>query len=194
MSDSQSGTRAERIQKERLTRILRFTDLVAILLVLGTGFQAFANWRIYLVSDQILRVSYRPYLGVQHVGLDISDPRIPKVVVEYRNYGPIAAENVVLRRWTTIDGKPLAGPDHDEKIQLGVLSPSVPHFSYSLLPAADIGAILDGKLSLITVVKFSYSDPSGDGFCYGMHFHYDRYLKAFQVAGGSARCEPASQS
>ena len=110
MSDSQSGTRAERIQKERLTRILRFTDLVAILLVLGTGFQAFANWRIYLVSDQILRVSYRPYLGVQHVGLDISDPRIPKVVVEYRNYGPIAAENVVLRRWTTIDGKPLAGP------------------------------------------------------------------------------------
>jgi hypothetical protein len=189
VTDSQSAAKAERAEKARLTRILRFADLVALLLVLATSLQAFAAWRIYLVIEQMLRVSDRPYLGVQHVALDLSDPQAPKVVVEYRNYGPVAAENVVLQDWTTIDGKPTAGQDPDEKIQLGVVSPSVPHFSYSLLRPADIGAILEGKSSLITVVKFSYSDPSGDGFCYGMHFHYDRFLRGFQVAGGSTRCE-----
>jgi hypothetical protein len=129
---------------------------------------------------------------VQHVSLDLGDPQIPKVVVEYRNYGTVAAEDAVLERWVTVDGNPTAGPRHDERIQLGVLSPQVPHFSYSLLPPADTRAIMEGKSALIAIVKFSYSDPLGVSFCYGMRFHYDRYLKGFQVAGGSARCEVTS--
>ena len=191
MAELQNGNNEERAERVRLTRVLRFTDFIALLLAAATSIQAFAAWRIYLVTNQMLQVSDRPYVGVQHVTLDVSDPQIPKVVVEFRNYGTVAAENAVLERWVTVDGNPTAGPGHDEKIQLGVLSPEVPHFSYSLLPPADTRAILEGKSALVAIVKFSYTDPLSASFCYGMRFHYDRYLKAFQVAGGSTRCEAA---
>jgi hypothetical protein len=192
VAELQNGTNDERAERLRLTRVLRFTDLIALLLALATSIQAFAAWRIYLVTNQMLQVSDRPYLGVQHVSLDVSDPQVPKVVVEYRNYGPVAAEDAVLERWVTVDGNPTAGPGHDEKIQLGVLSPQVPHFSYSLLPPAATRAIIEGKSALVATVKFSYTDPLGVSLCYRMSFHYDRYLKNFQVAGGSARCEVTS--
>ena len=189
MAELQNGTDDERAERRRLAQVLRFTDFIALLLVLATSIQAFAAWRIYLVTNEMLQVSDRPYVGVQHVTLDVSDPQIPKVVVEYRNYGTVAAEDAVLERWVTVDGNPTAGPVHDEKIQLGVLSPEVPHFSYQLLPPADIRPILEGKSALVASVKFSYTDALSARFCYRMRFHYDRYLKAFQVAGGSARCE-----
>jgi len=188
VAELQNGTN-ERTERIRLIRVLRFTDLIALLLLLATSIQAFAAWRIYLVTNQMLQVSDRPYVGVQHVTLDLSDPQIPKVVVEFRNYGQVAAEDAVLERWVTVDGNPTAGPGHDEKIQLGILSPGVPHFSYQLLPPADTRAILEGKSALVAIVKFFYNDPLGVSFCYTMSLHYDRYLKAFQAAGGSARCE-----
>ncbi len=192
MAELQNGTNDERTERIRLTRALRLTDLIALLLLLATSIQAFAAWRIYLVTSQMLQVSDRPYLGVQHVSLDLSEPQIPKVVVEFRNYGQVAAEDAVLERWLTVDGNPTAGPGHDEKIQLGVLSPQVAHFSYSLVPPADTRAIMEGKSALIAIVKFFYSDPLDERFCYRMSLHYDPYLKAFEAAGGSARCEAAS--
>lgn len=192
MAELQNGTNDDRAERRRLARVLRFTDLIALLLVFVTGFQAFAAWRIYLVTNQMLQVSDRPYVGVQHVSLDLSDPQIPKVVVEYRNYGQVAAEDAALELSVTVDGRPTTGPRHDENIQLGVLSPSVAHFLYSLLPVTDTHAILEGKSALGATVKFSYTDALGASFCYAMRFHYDRYLKAFQAAGGSTRCEVAN--
>jgi len=192
VAELQDEINDERAERRRLARILRFTDIIALLLALATCLQAFAAWRIYLVTNNMLQVSDRPYVGAQHVSLDVSDPQIPKVVIEYRNYGPVAAENAVLERWVTVDGNPTAGLGHDEKIQLGVLSPQVAHFSYSLLPPADLRAIAEGKSVLVAIVKLSYTDPLSASFCYGMRFRYDRYLKAFQAAGGSARCEAAT--
>ncbi|MGD0072740.1 MAG: hypothetical protein ABSD31_00180 [Candidatus Binataceae bacterium] len=188
MPDPQNGIAEDRAERRRISRELRFADLVAFLLVFVTGFQAFAAWRIYLITDQMLRVSDRPYVGVQHLSLDLEDPRNPKVVIEFRNYGQIAAEDAVLERSLSVDGKPTGTGQH-EKIRLGVLNPQVPHLAYTMLPPADTNAILEGKSPLVAIVRFSYTDAIGASFCYGMRFRYDHYLKAFQVAGGSARCE-----
>ncbi len=191
MPDPQNQINEARAERRRISRELRFADLVAVLLVFVTGFQAFAAWRIYLITDQMLRVSDRPYVGVQHLRLDLEDPRDPKVVIEFRNYGQIAAEDAVLEHSLSVDGKP-TGSGQREKIRLGVLNPQVPHFSYTMLPPADTNAVLEGKSPLVAIVRFAYTDSIGAGFCYGMRFRYDHYLKAFQAAGGSARCDDAA--
>jgi hypothetical protein len=68
-----SLTVTERSLVRRLSRALRFADLMALLMVAATGLSAFATWRTAEMTNRIFAVAERPYVGIQHVSLEAFD-------------------------------------------------------------------------------------------------------------------------
>src|SRR5277367_4372790 len=63
----------ERWAFRRLTQILRFTDFMTLMMVVATGFSAFATWRTAQVTNLLFSVAERPYMGVEQVTIDGTD-------------------------------------------------------------------------------------------------------------------------
>src|SRR5581483_8608200 len=78
----------------KIAGYLGFADLMAVLMVLATGFSAFATWRTATIAYELLTSSERPYFGVRDVTLDRSHPDEPRIYVDYRNFGHVPADNV----------------------------------------------------------------------------------------------------
>lgn len=175
------------VSRSTLRNLMGLQDLMALLMVVATTFTGYATWKYVQVSRAVFRSAERPYLGVNGIRVDQTDPTRPLLVIEYRDFSSIPADRSVLSVRPTIDGRPFPN-EQEEPIQLGILSPQVSHFWHMLIPTDSVRQILDGKALLSLTIAFSYGDTGDDGYCYRMKFEYDPKVRDFTPAGGSDRC------
>ena len=112
---------------------------MALMMVAATAFTALATWRTYKVSELIFAISDRPFLGVKKVTFERTDSPEPVIVVDFRNFGPIPADDAIIAAEALLDGKPI--PPHDGEgtaSDQGTVSPGVPHFFYVFLNSGRI--------------------------------------------------------
>jgi len=111
------------------------------------------------------------------------------VIVEYRNFGHLSADETVIDSRVLIDGAPVAG--EAARLQAGILSPNVPHVVYRNLPPDRYGAIVDGKAALEVDIKATYRGFDRRRLCYFERFKYVADADRFEIRGGSSRCDEA---
>lgn len=188
--DFRSLDRAQRSLLRRLVEVLRFLDLMTLLMVAATVLSAIATWRSSQIAHQILRSAYRPYVGVREMKLDLSNPTKPQVRIEILNFGTIPAEKMVLSVSKTVDGKPV--PDFEGVpevvVPVGVLTPSAPDDFGSLLPIHYLQPVVDGKSQLSVRVRTTYNDAANNHYCYDETFGYFAPTARFSPAHGSDEC------
>ena len=115
----------------RLGRAIKVADLMAILMVLATFFSAYATWRTALVTTAVFAVADRPFLGVERVNFQTSDPAHPLIMVNFKNFGNIPALDTIVSVHAVVDGKvvkPVA--DAMSELNAGIVLPNVPHYFY----------------------------------------------------------------
>ena len=182
--------RAERSLLKRAVEILRLQDLMMVVMVAATILAAIAAWRSALISRQILRSEYRPYVGVQKMTLDLRDRQKPQVVIEIHDFGDIPAERMVLSVSKTIDGKPV--PDlegaPEVTVPVGILSPKAADEFGSFFPAEYLQPILDGKSQLHVRVQIFYQDAAKNHYCYQETFGFFAPTGHFSPAFGTTDC------
>lgn len=182
-------TATERSLIGRLTRVLRFADFMALLMVAATAFSAYATWRTAQVTSHIFALEERPFVGIENVRFEQGDTRTPRAVVEYRNFGKIPASAAIITVVALVDGKSLSdSPNEMSSVTAGVLSPGVPHYFYSYLPTDTYNMIVAGKSSLMLLVRAEYKGPGGAPFCYAEKMVFDYRSEGFRPVGGSDRC------
>jgi hypothetical protein len=171
----------------RIAEFLGFADLVAVLMVVATVCSAIATWRTATIATALYQASERPYMGVVSVTLSHDRPSDPRVRVEYKNFGSVAAEGAVLFRRMTIDGKIVAG--QTRRKVAGIVSPGVPHRIFVHLSEAAYDAIVSGRSTLRLEVGATYQGLYHGNLCYLERFVYEPDEDVFEVDGGSPRCE-----
>jgi len=182
-------TRAERSLVRRFSSALRFADFMAVLMVLATGLSAYATLRTAQLMHAILMVSERPYLGVQQVKFDYFDADSARIAVEVRNFGSVSASDVVSQVRMLVNGHQIAGLNRvTATVNIGVVSPTVPHMAYRFLPPQSYQDVRDGKTRLVIDVLLSYHGPDERQFCYNEIFTFDRQSETFGATGGGERC------
>ncbi len=169
----------------KLVEYVGFAELMAVLMVLATAFSAVATWRTASIATALYDASERPYLGVEKVALDREHPGDCRLVVRYRNFGNVAAEDAVVRGRVFLDGKPASD---EVDLRAGIISPSVPHQIFVHAPDDQIDAVLSGQTRLALVVAASYHGPARPTLCYVERFAYIPQTRTFEVDGGSSRC------
>jgi hypothetical protein len=191
--DSRREVDRETEQRELLRaqrRFLTTTDLMALMMVAATAMTAFATWRTYRISDLVLQVSERPFLGVQQVTFERVNTAQPIIVVDLRNFGAIPAEAATVTVTSSLDGKAIPrrkGEMTDD--HQGVVSPGVPHYLYVFLQPDEYQKAVSGAASLTVQVSIVYKGPAlGRIFCLTKNVFYDYNVGAFRGGGGSSEC------
>jgi len=191
--EGKRGRRIEAQAREILRterRILTVADFMALLMVAATAFTALATWRTYQVSQLIFAVSDRPFIGVQKVSFERTDTEQPAIVVDFRNFGPIPADDAIITVTPLLDGKPLAPHDGEMSVSnQGVVSPGVPHFFYVFLIPEEYKKAISGAERLMVRINVDYKSPSLERrYCYLEKLFYDFRTSTFRHAGGSTHC------
>jgi hypothetical protein len=182
--------RTERSLLARLAQAVKLADFMAILMVLATFFSAYATWRTALVTSTIFAVADRPFLGVQQVSFEATDPQHPAIVVSFRNFGNIPALDAIVGAHAVVDGK-LVKPTANtmSEINAGILSPNVPHSFYVFIPLDRYQAVAAGKSKLQVHVRMLYKGPAHQQqLCYFERFAYYSRVNIFQASGGDDQC------
>jgi hypothetical protein len=178
------------LAEKRTRRLINVTDLMAVLMVAATAFSALAAWRTAQVAQLIFAVSDRPFIGVQQVAFERADTEQPAIVVDFRNFGAIAAEGAIVKVQALLDGKPV--PPRDGEMTMsdqGIVSPDVPHFFYVFLLSEEYKKVLAGASRLMVQVTVKYKGPEQRRqYCYFEKLFYDSYSASFRHAGGTDRC------
>jgi hypothetical protein len=183
--------RRELLRTER--RILTAADVMALLMVAATAMTAFATWRTYRISDLVLQVSERPFLGVQQVIFERANTAQPIIVVDFRNFGSIPAEATSISVTASLDGKQIPSRDGEMKdYNQGVVSPGVPNFFYLFLQKDEYERSVSGAAQLTVQVSMAYRGPAlGRTFCLTKKLFYDYHIGGFRPDGGSSDCSPS---
>ena len=180
--------RREFLRAER--RFLTAADVMALLMVAATAMTAFATWRTYRISDLVLQVVERPFLGVQQVTFERTNTAQPLIVVDFRNFGTIPTDATSITVTAMLDGKqipPREGEMTDNN--QGVVAPGVPHFFYVFLEKDEYERSLSGAAQLIVNVSIIYKGPAlGRTFCLTKKLFYDYHVGGFRPDGGSSEC------
>lgn len=177
----------ERRMLGRIAEFLGFADLVAVMMVLATVFTAIATWRTATIATALYQASERPYIGVVAVTLNRERRNDPRVQLEYKNFGAVAAEGSVMFRRMIIDGKIIDG--QTRRKAAGILWPGAPHHMFMHLPPAAYDAIVSGRSTLRVEVGANYQGPYRGNLCYLERFAYQPEEGVFEVDGGSPRCQ-----
>ena len=160
---------------------LEITDLIALMMVFATALSAYATWRTEQVTNQILLISQRPYIGLESVKL-VGDTN-PKVVEELRNFGNVQAEQTQVSIALSVDGDALSGDSEPQQQEDSlVFSPGVPHRFYRHITLDTYYGAVQGKMNLVIETQVRYRGPRGDEHCYLTVDNYDH----------SRRCLPFS--
>jgi hypothetical protein len=171
-------------------RILTVADFMALLMVAATAFTAIATWRTYEISELIFAMSDRPFIGVQKVSFERTDTEQPAIVVDFRNFGPIPADDAIITVTPLLDGKPI--PPHDGEMSVsnqGVVSPGVPHFFYVFLIPDEYKKAVSGAARMMVRITVEYKGPElGRRYCYLEKLFYDFHTSTFRHAGGTTHC------
>jgi hypothetical protein len=181
-----SLTPIERQRLGRLTQLVGFAELMTLLMVAATTFSAIATWRTASIAESIYLASERPYFGVESLRLDNSIAGDPRVEVEYRNFGNLSADDVVVDRRILLDDVALAG--QSKRLFAGILSPQVPHTAEFHLTTADYDAVIKGRSKLRVEIKAVYRGLDKRTLCYFERFRFIRHSGKFEVQGGTSRC------
>ena len=191
-SDAIPLTVAERSLVRRLSSALRFADFMALLMVAATGFSAYATWRTAQLTNRIFTVAERPYIGMERVSFETVDRTSARLLIDCRNFGTVSANDGVVRFRLLIDGRPLPGIDApDTTINIGMVTPSVPHPFHLFVPIKTYQAVRAGQAKLILHTAITYRGPDRRQFCYGETMTYDDRAATFDPNGGSDRCDGA---
>ncbi len=177
-------TRGERSLIRRFSEALRFADFMALLMVAATAFSAFATWRTAQVTNLL------SYIGVQRTTFDSIGADAARVTIDFRNFGQVSATDGVATIRLLVDGTPLERGTA-ATINVGMVSPTVPHLYSSYVPADIYRKILDGKARLVVQTSITYRGPDGRQFCYHESNTYDHRTNAFGPSGGSDKCGDA---
>lgn len=182
--------RIERSQLIGVRRAIRLADFMAILMVLATGFSAYAAWRTAQVTRMVFAVSDRPFMGVESVTFEDPASPTPRVAVAFKNFGRIPALDAFVSVHSLVDGKLVKSTDGDmTTMDTGVLSPGVEHYFYNYLPPEIYPAVVSGKSKMQVHVRILYKGPAqAEQFCYFGRLFYDQHSATFRAGGGSDRC------
>ncbi len=181
--------RTERSLVARMAEAIKLADFMALLMVLATFFSAYATWRTAMVTSTIFAVADRPFLGVQNVVFEGTDPAHPIIRVDFRNFGNIQALDAIVSAHAVVDGKQVKIPDTMSEMDAGILSPNVPHTFYLYIPADKYQAVAAGKSNLQVHVSMVYKGPAHvQQLCYFERFAYDSRTSIFQASGGNDKC------
>jgi hypothetical protein len=180
--------RRDRRLMGNIAEFLGFADLMAVMMVLVTALTAVATWRTASIATQIYRASERPYMGVADLQLTNDPPGDPKVLVEYKNFGSVAAEGVVMFRRMILDGRVIG--DETRRKAAGILMPDSPHRLFMHLSEESYDAVVAGRSKLRVDIGAVYQGLSrASDLCYFERFVYEPGEKLFEVDGGSPRCQ-----
>jgi hypothetical protein len=182
--------RRERSQVRRLTEVLRFADLMAIMMVLATVFSAYATWRTAEVTSLVFAISDRPFMGVQEVRFEALDSARPAIAVDLRNFGQLPALDAIANVHALVEGKLVKPPAGEmSSIDAGIVPPNVPYFAYTYLTPELYQQVMSGKSNLQVHVSLMYKGPRvRDEYCYFERIVYDYRSASFRMAGGNDRC------
>ena len=182
--------RSERSQLAKLATVVRLADFMAIRMVLATGLSAYATWRTAQVTSLVYRIADRPYVGTQQVSFEAMESARPTIAVNLRNFGSIQALDTIATVVPVVDGKPFKEPSAQmTSIEMGIMSPTVPHFMYAYLTPEAYHSVVAGKSNLQVRVRILYKGPAREkNFCYFERFAYDPLTAAFRASGGSDAC------
>src|SRR6516164_9278925 len=124
--------RWEHAEQRRVSRALGLTDLLAVLMVIATGFSAFATWRTAQVTSLVFAVADRPFMGVAKLEFEATDTTDPHLTVVYKNFGRIPAVDGLVTVDAWIDGKlaPDPFPGAMDVHETGSIAPDVDQFFY----------------------------------------------------------------
>ncbi|HVA81477.1 MAG TPA: hypothetical protein VNF29_11180 [Candidatus Binataceae bacterium] len=182
--------RQERSQLLRVGRALRLADFMAILMVLATGFSAYATWRTAQVTRMVFAVSDRPFMGVASVKFEETQSASPRIAVNFSNFGKIPALDALVSVHSIVDGKVVKSADGEmTTLDAGILSPSVPHYFYNYFTPEVYQAVVSGKSKLQVHIHILYKGPAqARQFCYFERVFYDLHSATFRAGGGSDHC------
>jgi hypothetical protein len=166
---------------------LGIVDLVAIMMVIATVCTAIATWRTASIATAIYMASERPYMGVSSVTFATDRPGDPRIVIEYKNFGSVAAEGVVMFRRLSIDGKVVH--DQTRRKDAGILSPGPPHRLFMHVSQAVYGTVVAGRSKIRVEIGARYQGPHRGYLCFFERYAYEIDEGLFDVDGGSPRCE-----
>ena len=182
--------RDERTIVRRLSNVLRFNDFMTVMMVIATALSAFATWRTAHVTNLLFSVAERPYIGVEEVVLNDTDPNTVRVITDFRNFGNVSANGAVVRVRVVIDGKPLRESTLAEETEnVGIVSPTVPHRIMRYVPEAAFAQVKAGQSRLIVRILMNYRGPDARQFCYSKMLTYDPRSGDFVPNGGNDQCD-----
>ncbi len=172
----------------RMVSALEITDLIALTMVLATALSAYATWRTEQVTNQILLISQRPYIGLESINL-VGNTN-PKVVEDLRNFGTVQAEQTQVSIVLRVNGDALYGDsEHQQHEAALVFSPGVPHRFYRHITLDTYRRAVQGKLNLGIETQVRYRGPQGDEHCYLTVYNYDHADGVFCPQRGSLSCD-----
>jgi hypothetical protein len=182
--------RTERSIFFKLAQALKLAEFMAILMVLATFFSAYATWRTAQLTRLVFAIADRPFIGVQQVSWEGIDTEHPAIVVNYRNFGSISALDALVSVHALVDGKAAKSNNGEMSAkEVGILSPTVPHFFRAFVSPDDYRAVTAGKSNLQVHIKIVYKGPGRDTqLCYFERMSYDSRTATFEASGGSDRC------
>ncbi len=186
ISEVQEELAEERSLVRRLSRAVGFADFMAVLMVAATAFSAIATWRTASIARAIYLASERGYFGVETVWIDKSRADDPRVEVDFRNFGNVAAQDVKVTQCLKIGG--VVVKDSAKTLNAGILSPNTPHHLHLHIPLASYPAISAGRSTLLVEVAASYVSAERQ-MCYLERFAYIADENDFLVDGGTTDCK-----
>ncbi|HXR24122.1 MAG TPA: hypothetical protein VN742_02090, partial [Candidatus Binataceae bacterium] len=77
----------------------------------------------------------------------------------------------------------------DSIINIGMVTPSVPHPFHLFVPIKTYEAVRAGQAKLILHTEITYRGPDQRQFCYSETMTYDDRADTFDPNGGSDRCD-----
>jgi hypothetical protein len=188
-ADDAGLTRGERSIIRRISEALKFADFMGVLMVAATLMSAFATWRTASLTETLFTISERPYVGIQEASFDSVRGDMARLRVDFRNFGHVSATDGVARVWILINGKRLPHQRGGAStINVGMISPNVPHIAYRFLPNKIYNAVVDGNAKMVVQTAIIYRGPDQREFCYHELQTYDDRAGAFVSTGGDDRC------
>ena len=183
--------RREHAEEQRVSRVIGLTDLLAVLMVVATGFSAFATWRTAQVTSLVFAIADRPFMGVAKLEFEATDTTDPHLTVVYKNFGRIPAVDGLVTVDAWIDGKlaPDPFPGAMDVHETGSIAPDVDQFFYRYFSADSYKAVVGGKSRLRVDVRIDYKGLAPNTqYCDFKRFVYDYRTATFRHAGGSNKC------
>jgi hypothetical protein len=182
----------QRFEERRVSRALGFADFMAALMVIATGFSAFAAWRTAEVTSLVFATADRPFVSVAQMQFEGTDTPQPYIAVGYRNFGRIPAVDGLITVEARINGKnaPDPNPSAMDASETGPIAPDMDHFVFRHLASDAYRDVAAGRVNLQVGVRVVYKGPASErNYCNFTRFVYDYRTSTFRPAGGSDSCK-----